>query len=305
VTTSVQQQDGGLRLSKAVVKRAGIRPIEQIGVSVKEVVAPQRLPDGFTILREIYSFSDGQKVPAAIALPRDFDPSKKYPVVMEIYGGPDNPYVRDSKRRPSPMVRWFWETGVIRAIVDTRAAGHTGRKGTDLVYRDVVSVPVEDACTWARWLGNLPYVDAERIGIEGFSFGGTMTAMLVMCHPELFRCGVAGGGVYDWELYDTHYTERFMDTPQRNPESYKKARVLNYVRNYDPSRSRLKLTHGTGDDNVHLQNTLLLVDSLQRCSKQFDLMLYPDGMHGYRGEQAAHDNEADKEFWTRNLSLQQ
>ena len=263
------------------------------------------VPDGPRFEIVYAEMSDGQKVPAAIALPRDFDPAKEYPVVMEIYGGPDNPYVRDSKRRNSPMVQWFWETGVIRAIVDTRAAGHTGRKGTDLVYRDVVSVPVEDACTWARWLGNLPYVDASRIGIEGFSFGGTMTAMLVMCHPELFRCGVAGGGVYDWELYDTHYTERFMDTPQRNPEGYKRARVLNYVRNYDPSRSRLKLTHGTGDDNVHLQNTLLLVDSLQRCGKQFDLMLYPDGMHGYRGEQAAHDNESDKEFWTRNLSLQQ
>ena len=249
--------------------------------------------------------SDGQKVPAAIALPRDFDSSKQYPVVMEIYGGPDNPYVRDSKRRASPMVRWFWETGVIRAIVDTRAAGHNGRRGTDLVYRDVVSVPVEDACTWARWLGALPYVDASRIGVEGFSFGGTMTAMLVMNHPELFRCGVAGGGVYDWELYDSHYTERFMDTPQRNPEGYARARVLNYVRNYDPARSRLKLTHGTGDDNVHLQNTLLLVDSLQRNGKQFDLMLYPDGMHGYRGEQALHDNEADREFWIRNLSLQQ
>lgn len=249
--------------------------------------------------------SDGLKVPAAVALPRDFDPSKKYPVVMEIYGGPDNPYVRDNRRRVSPMVRWFWETGVIRAIIDTRAAGHNGRRGTDLVYRDVVSVPVEDACTWARWFAALPYVDASRIGVEGFSFGGTMTAMLVMNHPDLFRCGVAGGGVYDWELYDTHYTERFMDTPQRNPEGYAKARALNYVRNYDPSRSRLKLTHGTGDDNVHLQNTLLLVDSLQRCGKQFDLMLYTDGMHGYRGEQARHDNEADKEFWIRNLSLQQ
>ncbi len=266
---------------------------------------PAVSPDG-PVFEIVYAeMSDGQKVPAAIALPRDFDPSKKYPVVMEIYGGPDNPYVRDSKRRPSPMVRWFWETGVIRAIVDTRAAGHTGRKGTDLVYRDVVSVPVEDACTWARWLGNLPYVDAERIGVEGFSFGGTMTAMLVMNHPELFRCGVAGGGVYDWELYDTHYTERFMDTPQRNPGGYAKARVLNYVDNYDPSRSRLKLTHGTGDDNVHFHNTLMLVDYLQRSGKQFDLMIYPDGMHGYRGEQAAHDNQADKEFWTRNLSLQQ
>ena len=245
--------------------------------------------------------SDGQKVPAAVALPRDFDPAKKYPVVMEIYGGPDNPYVRDYKHRESAMLRWFWETGVIRAIIDTRAAGHTGRRGTDLVYRDVVSVPVEDACTWARWFGNLPYVDAERIGIEGFSFGGTMTAMLVMNHPDLFRCGIAGGGVYDWELYDTHYTERFMDTPQRNPEGYARARALNYVQNYDPSRSRLKLTHGTGDDNVHLQNTLLLMDALQQNGKQFDLMLYPDGMHGYRGEQSRHDNEADREFWSRYL----
>ncbi len=249
--------------------------------------------------------SDGQKVPAVITLPDGFDPSKRYPVVVEIYGGPDTPYVRDRWRGVSPMDRWFWENGVIKVVADTRAAGHNGRKGTDLVWRDVVSVPVEDVCTWAKWLGELPYVDPERIGVEGFSFGGTMTAMLVMCHPELFRCGVAGGGVYDWELYDTHYTERFMDTPQRNPGGYAKARVLNYVDNYDPSRSRLKLTHGTGDDNVHLQNTLLLVDSLQRSGKQFDLMIYPDGMHGYRGEQAAHDNQADKEFWTRNLSLQQ
>ncbi|MBP5173225.1 MAG: DPP IV N-terminal domain-containing protein [Bacteroidales bacterium] len=259
------------------------------------------VPDGPQFEIVYAEMADGQKVPAAVALPRDFDPSKKYPVVMEIYGGPDNPYVRDSKRRASPMVRWFWETGVIRAIIDTRAAGHTGRKGTDLVYRDVVSVPVQDACAWARWFGALPYVDATRIGIEGFSFGGTMTAMLVMNHPDLFRCGIAGGGVYDWELYDTHYTERFMDTPQRNPEGYAKARALNYVRNYDPSRSRLKLTHGTGDDNVHLQNTLLLVDSLQRNGKQFDLMLYPDGMHGYRGKQSLHDNEADREFWSRYL----
>ena len=275
-------------LRKALSKPDGVQPAE----------APEPGPRFEIVYAEM---SDGQKVPAAIALPRDFDPSKKYPVVMEIYGGPDNPYVRDFKRRANPMLKWFWENGVIRAIVDTRAAGHTGRKGTDLVYRDVVSVPVQDACTWARWLGALPYVDAERIGIEGFSFGGTMTAMLVMNHPDLFRCGVAGGGVYDWVLYDSHYTERFMDTPERNPEGYARARVLNYVRNYDPSRSRLKLTHGTGDDNVHLQNTLILVDSLQRNGKQFDLMLYPDGMHGYRGEQSLHDNEADREFWTRYL----
>lgn len=249
--------------------------------------------------------SDGQTVPAAISYPCGFDPSKRYPVVVEIYGGPDTPYVRDSWRPLSAMNRWFYENGVVKVVADTRAAGHNGRAGTDLVWRDLVSVPVEDVCTWAQWLRDQDWVDGSRIGVEGFSFGGTMTAMLVMNHPEYFRCGIAGGGVYDWELYDSHYTERFMDTPQRNPEGYAKARALNYVRQYDPSKSRLKLTHGTGDDNVHLQNTLLLVDSLQRSGKQFDLMLYPDGMHGYRGEQALHDNAADREFWTRNLSLEQ
>ena len=145
----------------------------------------------------------------------------------------------------------------------------------------------------------LPSVRADRIGVEGFSFGGTMTSMLVMTHGDLFRCGIAGGGVYDWMLYDTHYTERFMDTPQRNPEGYRRAAVLNHVE--EMGSGVLKLTHGTGDDNVHFQNTLQLVDALQAAGKQFELMIYPDGMHGYRGAQHQHSVEADHAFWTRNL----
>ena len=130
-----------------------------------------------------------------------------------------------------------------------------------------------------------------------------MTAMLVMTHPELFRCGIAGGGVYDWMLYDTHYTERFMDTPQRNPQGYEVSKVLNYVAEYKDSLSFLKLTHGTADDNVHFQNTLQLINELQKNEKQFELMIYPDGKHGYRGFQGKHDREADFRFWKEHLKL--
>ena len=246
------------------------------------------------------TLKDGARVPAKISYPKDFDHSKKYPLVMEIYGGPNTPYVRDSWRVSQRDI-WYFNNGVIKVTADSMAAGHNGRADIDLVYRDVVSVPVEDFCQWGRYFQSLAYVDADRIGVEGFSFGGTMTAMLVMTHPEIFRCGIAGGGVYDWELYDTHYTERFMDTPQRNPEGYSTARALNYVEQYDDSRSFLKLTHGTGDDNVHFQNTLQLIDALQKAGKQFELMIYPDGMHGYRGAQAEHDMAADAAFWSKHL----
>ena len=129
-----------------------------------------------------------------------------------------------------------------------------------------------------------------------------MTAMLVFTHPEIFRCGIAGGGVYDWELYDTHYTERFMDTPQRNPEGYRIASVLSYTDGLE-NPGYLRITHGTGDDNVHFQNTLQLIDALQQAGKQFELMIYPDGMHGYRGAQGQHDMAADAAFWTKHLKL--
>ena len=240
---------------------------------------------------------DGQPMFASMLLPAGFDPSRKYPVHFEIYGGPNTAYVTDRWREPD---RWWSDNGIIHIVADCRASGHTGRSGRDLVFRDLTTVPVQDFVTWAEWAASLPYVDAARIGVEGFSFGGTMTAMLLMRHPGLFRCGIAGGGVYDWTLYDSHYTERFMLTPDLNPEGFEAARVLSYVKDA-PSSMNLKITHGTGDDNVHFQNTLQLVDMLQRSGKQFELMIYPDGMHGYRGAQGRHSREADRQFWLKYL----
>ena len=250
---------------------------------------------------------DGFTLPAMVTYPKGFDPSgkTKYPVVMEIYGGPDTPYVRDQWRAPNAANQWFSENGIIKIFCDSRAAGHNGREGEDMVYKDVTSWPVSDFCEWADYLAAQPYVDAGHIGVEGFSFGGTMTSMLVMRHSDKFCCGIAGGGVYDWALYDTHYTERFMETPQTNPDGYAKACVLNYVKDYPSDfhddRAMLRLTHGTGDDNVHFQNTLVLIDALQKAGKHFELMIYPDGMHGYRDYQGAHSLENDHDFWYGHL----
>ena len=133
-----------------------------------------------------------------------------------------------------------------------------------------------------------------------------MTCMLLMQAPDKFHYGIAGGGVYDWALYDSHYTERYMDTPQNNPEGYAVSKVINYVSGYPTeymtdSDVMLKLTHGTGDDNVHHQNTLLLLDALHKEGKKFDFMIYPDGMHGYHGYQGSHFLNANHEFWLKYL----
>ena len=259
---------------------------------------------------------DGFRLPGMIVYPKDFDQTKKYPVHVDIYGGPDTPTVRDRWITPTAANQWYSENGIIQISVDPRAAGHNGRAGLDMIYRQLTVWEVKDFCAWASWLQYLPYVDGDKIGVEGFSFGGTMTCMLLMQAPDKFHYGIAGGGVYDWALYDSHYTERYMDTPQNNPEGYEVSKVMNYVSGYPTEYSvisseveksssvepvMLKLTHGTGDDNVHHQNTLQLLDVMHKEGKKFDFMIYPDGMHGYYGYQGDHFKKANKEFWLKYL----
>ncbi|MBQ0128180.1 MAG: DPP IV N-terminal domain-containing protein [Bacteroidales bacterium] len=278
---------------------------------VLEVVAPAEDfdPADTPLPQQIKIRHDGFDLYGLITYPRDFDPARKYPVIMEVYGGPGTAYVRDRWNDRDASNRWAWENGVIWMCVDPRSSGENGREGMDQAFRQMTVIELEDYIAWARHMQSLPYVKADRIGVDGFSFGGTTTSMLVMRYPEYFHCGIAGGGVYDWTLYDSAYTERFMDTPQANPGGYARATVLNYVEDcslvrlepQDGPRAYLKLTHGTGDDNVHFQNTLQFVDALQRCNCDFELMIYPDGMHGYRGLQHAHDVDDAAKFWTRYL----
>ena len=301
------------------------------GVVVADMQGPDYDASAYALPSLVYiTTEDGFQLPGMIVYPKNFDESKKYPVHVDIYGGPNTPMVRDRWVTPNASNQWYSENGIIQITVDPRAAGHNGRAGLDMIYRQLTVWEVKDFCAWASWLQSLPYVDGDKIGVEGFSFGGTMTSMLLMQAPDKFHYGIAGGGVYDWALYDSHYTERYMDTPQANPEGYAVSMVLNYVDGYPTDYTAcvgvpgistgsdtslrgasatwqsvepvmLKLTHGTGDDNVHHQNTLQLLDALHRAGKKFDFMIYPDGMHGYYGYQGDHFLNANHAFWLKYL----
>ncbi len=245
---------------------------------------------------------DGYRLPASVIWPENMDKNRRYPVIVNMYGGPNSGTVMDTWRNPSDETKFWYKKGVIQISIDHRASGHCGKEGLNFIHRNLGKQEIEDYILWAKYLHSLPFVNKEKIGITGFSYGGTMTILALTEGAEYFRFGVAGGGVYDWHLYDSHYTERYMDTPQANPEGYKNTSVLGKVSKYrSESGSRLYITHGTSDDNVHFQNTLQLIDALQRSGKQFELMIYPGGMHGYRGAQSIHDREATRSFWLKNL----
>lgn len=292
-------------LSTAAVPPRTVR-VHKDGRKPAVIVKPaEQADESRPVPHQVRIANDGFDLYGLMTLPRGFDASAKYPVVIEVYGGPGTAYVRDWWKNRDATNRWCWENGIIWMVVDPRSSGENGRKGMDEAFRRMTVTELRDYIAWAKWLQSLPYVKADAIGVDGFSFGGTTVSMLVLRYPEYFRCGIAGGGVYDWHLYDTHYTERFMDTPQANPDGYDEACVLKYVRegrispDYRPGS--LKLTHGTGDDNVHFQNTLQLMDALQERGLLFDLMIYPDGMHGYRGKQHEHDAADAASFWSREL----
>lgn len=245
---------------------------------------------------------DGLKLPATVIWPINMDMSKKYPVKVNIYGGPDNPQVSDSWKGVTFRNQWWANHGVIQVVLDTRSSGHLGKRGLNMVYRQLALLEIDDFIDGIKYFTAMPFVNSDKIGIEGFSFGGTMTTLCVTLGNEYFKYGIAGGGVYDWSLYDSHYTERYMDTPQDNPDGYAKTKVLDRIGNYKGDKSNmLRLTHGTGDDNVHFQNTLQLIDVLHKDNKDFEFMIYPQAMHGYRGYQGEHSSLQDYIFWYEYL----
>ncbi len=277
----------------------------QIGKSVMHVVDDSASPlfgqyayaSAETVM---LTMRDGVQIPALVTWPVDFDSTRRYPVKVSVYGGPDTPMVVD--RWGSGGSQWWAYHGVIQVVLDNRAGGHLGKKGMEQVYRNLGSVELQDFIDGIKHFIDQPYVDASRIGVSGFSFGGTMTTLCVTEGNDYFKFGIAGGGVYDWALYDTHYTERYMDTPKDNPGGYRSSRVLDRVAGYrGDSTNFLRLTHGTGDDNVHFQQTLQLVDTLQKQCKDFELMIYPQALHGYRGAQGRHSGMQDYIFWYRHL----
>jgi dipeptidyl-peptidase-4 len=240
---------------------------------------------------------DGKyQLPIRITWPLNYDPSKKYPVMINIYGGPNAGTVRDGWQF-NGLTQWWAKEGLIQVAMDHRASGHFGKEGINYMHRNLGKWELTDWITIVKWL-RANGADASRIGIAGFSYGGYMTAMALTAGADYFTHGLAGGSVTDWKLYDSHYTERFMDTPAENPEGYQAGAVMTYTDKY---KGLLRIYHGTMDDNVHMQNSLQLVKKLQESKKHFEFMLYPGGRHGWGGNQNAHSTNENNMFIYKHL----
>lgn len=243
--------------------------------------------------------TDGYELPAAWLLPPGFDKAKKYPVVFSIYGGPSASSVLNFfTYRGSLRDHFLAQQGIIVFSVDHRGSGHFGKKGMDLMHRCLGKWEMQDYIEAVKYLRTLPYVDSQRIGITGASYGGYVTALALSEASDYFQFGIAGASVIDWALYDSVYTERYMDTPQENPEGYKNASVLSYIDKY--KNNSLLITHGTMDDNVHMQNTIQFVDKAEDAGKMFELMLFPGERHGSRSKRVI-ETKMELDFWLRKF----
>ena len=239
---------------------------------------------------ESYNFSEkefstiqinGSELNMWMIKPADFDANKKYPLLMFQYSGPGSQQV--SNRWGDSRTLWHKDLanqGFIIACVDGTGTGFKGSKFKKSTYLNLVKYESLDQIATAKTLGELPYVDHNRIGIWGWSFGGHMATHCLLTGNDIFSFAIAVAPVTNWRFYDTIYTERFMRTPQENPEGYDLNSPINYA---DQLKGDFLIIHGSGDDNVHVQNTMRMVEALIQADKQFEWMIYPDKNHGISG----------------------
>ena len=227
--------------------------------------------------------------------PVDFDPTKKYPIVIYVYGGPHAHNVD---------ARWHygsrsWETymaqkGYLLFILDNRGSENRGRDFEQATFRRLGQVETEDQMQGVKFLQSLPYVDADRIGVHGWSYGGFMTITMMTRHPEIFKVGVAGGPVIDWKWYEVMYGERYMDTPQQNPEGYKEASLIEQAKNL---KGKLQIITGYNDDTVVPQHCLSFIYECNKVGTQPDFYVYPLEGHNMRGHQSVHLHERITQYF--------
>jgi dipeptidyl aminopeptidase/acylaminoacyl peptidase len=239
--------------------------------------------------------ADGFVLEGTLMLPPDFDPKRRYPVWLKVYGGPHMPTVHDSWGGGQLQDQSLVSRGFIVFRCDPRSASGKGTWTGWTAYRQLGVQELKDIEGAVHWLiEKHPYVDPARIGISGHSYGGFMTAF-ALTHSKLFAAGVSGAPVTDWRNYDSIYTERYMNTPQENPKGYDATSIVKAARNL---HGRLLLLHGLMDDNVHVQNSVQLVQALQTANKDFDVMFYPRARHGIFGR---HYQKLILDFMVRTL----
>jgi dipeptidyl-peptidase-4 len=243
--------------------------------------------------------SDGTELYSRLIKPIDFDPAKKYPVIVYVYGGPHAQLITDSWLGGAGLfLNYMAERGFVIFTLDNRGSANRGRDFEQAVFRNLGDLEMSDQMVGVEYLKSLSFIDPDRIGVDGWSYGGFMTTSLMVRHPETFKVGVAGGPVIDWQYYEVMYGERYMDSPQDNPEGYKKANLLNYV---DNLQGKLLLIHGTNDPTVVWQHSLLFIQEAISKGKQMDYFVYPGHGHGVRGTDRIHLNQKIANYFIDNL----
>ena len=240
---------------------------------------------------------DGTMMDYRVLKPSGLGPGETAPAINLVYGGPHAQRVIN--RWGNLFAQMLADKGFVVFQLDNRGAGNRGTAFENTLYRAMGTVEVMDQATGTRWLAEQPFVDAERIGVYGWSYGGYMTLHMLMQNPELYASGVSGAPVTDWRFYDTAYTERYMGMPQVNTEAYDLGGVFAHTDKLDDP---LLVIHGMADDNVIFQNTVKLIDDLQKKGKSFELMTYPGEKHGFRAKTSRlHRDQLIVDFFERTL----
>jgi dipeptidyl-peptidase 4 len=227
-----------------------------------------------------------------------FDAAKRYPAIVDVYGGPGAQRVLNNWSGAS-FTQILTRAGYVVFQLDNRGSAFRGTAFQAPIHDRLSDAEVADQAQGARWLGSQPFVDPQRIGVWGWSYGGYMTLMLMFKAPDVFRAGVAGAPVTDWALYDTHYTERYLDRPQNNSEGYTSSSVVPFVKDL---KGKLLIMHGMADDNVLFLNSTKLFRKLQDLGKPFEVMVYPGAKHGLlRQHDGRHAYTTILSFFEDNL----
>ena len=231
--------------------------------------------------------------------PADFDPSKKYPTVVYVYGGPHAHNVDARWHYGSrPWETYMAQKGYVLFILDNRGSENRGIAFEQATFHQLGQIEMQDQMKGVEFLRSLPYVDMDRLGVHGWSFGGFMTISLMTTYPEVFKVGVAGGPVIDWKWYEVMYGERYMGTPQNNPEGYAKTSLIDKAQNL---KGKLQIITGYNDDTVVPQHSLSFLAACIEADKQPDFFVYPGEPHNMRGHQSVHLHERITQYFEENL----
>lgn len=275
---------------------------KQIRVLKDNAALRERMKKYNLTSKEFFTFKDnaGVELNCWMMKPKDFDPNKKYPVLVAIYGGPGSNTVSDSWAGRN----YFWhqllcQNGYVVVSCDPRGTQYRGRQFKHSTYMNLGKLETEDFIDFAKYLGSQTYVDKDRIGIQGWSYGGYMTSLCMTKGSDYYKAGIAVAPVTNWKYYDSIYTERFLRTPQENSGGYENNSPINFVSGL---KGKYLLVHGSADDNVHYQNSMDMITALVAANKQFDMFVYPNKNHGiYGGNTRLHLYTKMTDFLKENL----